>query len=117
MKYLIAPIIFSMIVVAGNVAAADLNGEWVGSQSCSNDYGATSENIDITINQIGDIFTTHNTSSQTCGGVLDGKKISISCPDYTIAYGELQGKTMYFINHNPLPTEGKTCKGSVTRTN
>lgn len=113
---IVAMVVSAFILVSGNASAANLNGNWLGAQYCSDDGGASPELIDITITQTGDFFAAYNNNSlQTCGGAIDGTKVSISCPDYTIAYGEVKGKKMYVINHIPLPNEGKTCKGTLTK--
>jgi hypothetical protein len=67
----------------------------------------------IYLTQDGDFFTTFNpipTYGEECGGVIDGNKISMTCPG-TFAYGEIKGKTMFVINHNP--GDVATCKGEA----
>ena len=125
MKKVYVLIMLSMWLIPGSIFAADLNGTWAGTMYCCHDdpTNPTQEDFVVEITQDGDFFTSVNVSpnpGETCGGVLDGNKISMSCPgdatenDFgTFAYGEVKGNTIYVINH--IPYEGRTCKGTAYR--
>ncbi len=123
MKQFYILIAIFLLIVASNAAAADLNGTWEGTMYCSDDFGAVGEYFKVDITQIGDFFQTDNiqpTPDEICGGVVDGKNISMSCPGVaannwtpSFAYGVLKGNNLNVISH--VPSEGKTCKGVATR--
>ena len=116
MKKVFVLIIFSLFIVVGNVAAFDFNCEWEGYLSCSNDLADDSPiNFKGEINKKGAFFTTINitpTPGNKCEGVIDGKKISMTCENGTFGYGEIKGKTIYIINY--IRADNSSCKGSAT---
>ena len=116
MKKVFVLIMFSLFLVAGNVSAFDFNCEWEGYMSCSNDV-ADSPPIYFKgeITKKGAFFTTLNitpTPGEKCSGVLDGNKISISCENGTIGYGEIKGKTIYITNYKT--SDAEICKITAT---
>lgn len=125
MKILSVMILASLLIVVGNAAAANIEGTWTGTMYCSDrEPGDTGETFTVEITQQGDFFTTYNPANpdETCGGVIDGNKISMTCRVFssvpevldssvTFAYGEIKGKVIYIINHKP--GEPATCKGTV----
>lgn len=127
MKKVFVLIIVTLFMVAGNVAAANLNGVWTGIMYCSDDFGDSGEPFTVRVVQEGDFFQTYNPEyeDEHCGGVIDGNKISMTCRDesretpsrpltsVTFAYGELKGRTLYIINH--VPADARTCKGTATQ--
>jgi hypothetical protein len=119
MKITFVMILFSLFIVAGNVAAFDFNCEWEGYMKCSNDL-ADEPPIYFKgeISKKGTFFTTINitpTPGEKCNGVIDGKKISISCENGTFGYGEIKGRTIYITNHKPPNTA--ICKITATLVN
>jgi len=122
MKLFYTLIAISLVFIASNASAVDLNGEWEGTMYCSDDFGAVGEYFHAVIIQDGDFFKSYNQiqTDEVCGGVIDGKNISMSCPgveanDLTpsFAYGVIKGNELEVISH--VPSEGKTCKGVATR--
>lgn len=121
MKKVCILVMFSFFIIVGNVAAADISGRWIGTIECCSDNpnNIESEDVDVIITQNGDFFITYNDEkSETCSGVLDGNKLSISCPpsgtgevNSSFSYGEVKGNTIYVINH--VPHEAKTCKATI----
>ena len=109
-------IMFSLFIVVGNVAAFDFSCEWEGYMSCSNDLAdAPPIYFKGEINKIGTSFTTLNitpTPGKKCSGVIDGKKISMTCENGAFAYGEIKGKTIDITNY--IRSDNSTCKGSAT---
>ena len=116
MKKVFVLIMFSLFIVAGNVAAFDFNCQWEGYMDCSNDLaGDPPMYFKVEIIKKGDSFTTLNitpTPGEKCSGVLDGNKISMTCDDGTLGYGEIIGKTIYIINHKP--SDAATCNVTAT---
>jgi hypothetical protein len=116
MKKVIVLIMFSLFIVASNAAAYDFNRQWEGYMYCSNDLaGDPPKYFKVEITKKGDFFTSlyiTPTPGETCGGVLDGNKISMTCESGTFAYGEIKGKYIYIINH--IPSDAATCKGTAT---
>ena len=116
MKKVFLLIVFSLLTIAGNVTAFDFNCEWEGYMSCSNDL-ADDPPIYFKgeITKKGVRFTTLNitpTPGEKCSGVLDGNKISMTCENGTLGYGEIKGKTISIINHKTSDTE--ICKITAT---
>ena len=116
MKKAFIMIIFSLLIVVGNVAAFDFNCKWEGYMSCSNDLA---DNPPVyfkgEINKEGAFFTTINitpTPGNKCKGVIDGEKISMTCENGTFGYGEIKGKTIHIINY--IRADNSVCKGSAT---
>ena len=116
MKKVFVLIMFSLFIVVGNVAAFDFSCEWEGYMSCSNDLAdAPPIYFKGEINKIGTSFTTLSitpTPGKKCSGVIDGKKISMTCENGTFAYGEIKGKTIHITNY--IRSDNSTCKGSAT---
>jgi hypothetical protein len=110
-------------LVVGNVAAADLEGTWEAYSECygvNEDPGENPEDPTIEpgtslveFNQDGDFIWTKNVDNgQYCYGVIDGNKISLTCPGDSFGYGTIKGKTIYYISH--VLADGKTCRITVT---
>ena len=116
MKKVFVLIMFSLFIVVGNVAAFDFSCEWEGYMSCSNDLAdAPPIYFKGEINKKGTSFTTLNitpTPGKKCSGVIDGKKISMTCENGAFAYGEIKGKTIDITNY--IRSDNSTCKGSAT---
>ena len=115
MKKVFVLIMFSLLIVVGNVAAFDFSCKWEGYMSCSNDL-ADDPPIYFKgeINKKGTFFTTLNitpTPGNKCSGVIDGKKISLTCENGTFVYGEIKGKTILITNY--IRSDNSTCKGSA----
>ena len=116
MKKVFVLIMFSLFIVASNVAAFDFNCQWEGYMDCSNDLAHDPPiYFKVEIIKKGGFFTTLNitpTPGEKCSGVLDGNKISITCENGTFGYGEIKGKTIYITNHKPSDTA--ICKITAT---
>jgi hypothetical protein len=116
MKKAFVLIIFSLFIVVGNVAAFDFNCKWEGYISCSNDFADDPPMyFKGEIIKKGAFFTTLNitpTPGKKCNGVIDGKKISMTCENGTLVYGEIIGKTIHITNY--MRSDNSTCKGSAT---
>ena len=109
-------IMFSMFIFASNVVAFDFNCEWEGYISCSNDFADEPPTyFKGEITKIGTSFTTLNitpTPGAKCRGVIDGKKISMTCENGAFVYGEIKGKKIHIINY--IRADNSTCEGSAT---
>ena len=116
MKKAFVLIIFSLFIVVGNVAAFDFNCKWEGYMSCSNDLAdAPPIYFKGEIKKRGEFFTTINITpipGNKCKGVIDGKKISMTCENGTFVYGEIIGKTIHITNY--MRSDNSKCKGSAT---
>ncbi len=116
MKKVFLLIMFSLFIIASNVAAVDFISQWEGYLYCSNDSADDPPKyFKIEITKKGDFITSLNitpTPGEKCSGVLDGNKISMTCESGNFAYGELKGKKIYFINH--IPPDDAICKGTAT---
>jgi len=103
----------AMMLFAGNAVALDLNGTWIADNQCVPGDGDApylvpkSEDSTITVTQEGIFFTTDNDEGEICGGVINGKSISMTCPG-TLFYGEFKPpKTIIGVNH--ILDDGATC--------
>ena len=109
-------ILFSLFIVVGNVAAFDFNCKWEGYISCSNDLVESPPMyFKGEIIKKGVLLTTLNitpTPGKKCNGVIDGKKISMTCEDGAFVYGEIKGKKIHITNI--IRSDNNTCKGSAT---
>ena len=92
------------------------NWKWEGYISCSNDLvDDPPMYFKGEIIKKGAFFTTLNitpTPGKKCNGVIDGKKISMTCENGTLVYGEIIGKTIHITNY--MRSDNSTCKGSAT---
>ncbi|MCG6972163.1 MAG: hypothetical protein LJE66_03370 [Desulfobacterales bacterium] len=116
MKKVFVLILFSLFIVAANVAAFDFSCRWEGYISCSKDsVDDPPVYFKGEIKKKGTFFTTLNitpTPGKKCSGVIDGKKISMTCENGTFVYGEIKGKTINIIDY--IRSDNSTCKGSAS---
>jgi hypothetical protein len=123
MKQLTTLILITLFAMTGNAGAATLDGTWSTMDSCvpGNDpadpTNPKEETGTVTIVQKGAFFLVNG----ICGGVIDGKKISMTCPPTdpltgtgTIFQGELKGKNE-IIGINHIPDDGATCASIAIR--
>lgn len=114
----------AFFLFSGTALAVDLNGTWVADNWCvpgknpSNPSVPKYEQSIMVVTQNGRFFTTDNitpTPDEVCGGVIQGKKIYLTCPPVnpsaitgTIFHGELKNKNR-IVGINQKPDEGATC--------
>ncbi len=113
----------AFFLFSGTALAVDLTGTWVADNWCvpgndSDPWMPKYEESTVVITQNGRFFTTANinpTPGEECGGVIQGKKIYMTCPPVntsaitgTIFQGELKGPNK-IIGINHIPDDGATC--------
>jgi hypothetical protein len=116
MKKVFLLIAFSLLIIVGNATAFDFHCEWEGYMSCSNDLvDDPPVYFKGEVTKKGVHFTTLNITpspGKKCSGILDGNKISMTCDNGTIGYGEIKGKTIYIIKRKPY--DPAICKITAT---
>ncbi len=124
--------LLALFLFSGTALAVDLNGTWVADNWCVPGHDSDNPSVPkyeqstMVVTQNGRFFTTSNSTpnpDEECGGVIQGKKIYLTCPpplvnpDYktgTIFHGELKNKNR-IVGINQNPDDGATCYIRVRR--